>query len=279
MHTYFYGGLLVCSLLISAGHANAAQPQRIVSMNLCTDLLVLMLAAPEHIASVTFLAADPEYSPFAEKTTGIALNRGLAEEIIPLEPDVILTSVYSNRFTATLLTQLNYRVVNIPVESTLESVYEIIESVGAAIGEAVKARNMVNTMQQQLDKLRWPTDIPAKTVIVYLPNGYAYGQHSLVDDLLKTIGLRNLASEMGLGYWGHLTVEDLLLAKPDVIVLNTEHTRKPALATQQQRHPALAKFWATRQVVEVPSQLWQCGNPLLVEAARGLLMDIQPAPH
>ena len=50
-------------LLAVAANASALAPppaQRVASLNLCTDLLLLAVAAPEHIVSLTALAADPE---------------------------------------------------------------------------------------------------------------------------------------------------------------------------------------------------------------------------
>ncbi|MES9929463.1 MAG: hypothetical protein ABW158_15245, partial [Candidatus Thiodiazotropha sp. 6PDIVS] len=38
--------------------ADAAQPQRVVSLNLCSDQLLLMLADPSQIASVSHLARE-----------------------------------------------------------------------------------------------------------------------------------------------------------------------------------------------------------------------------
>ena len=48
------------------GGADAgAQPTRVMSLNLCTDVLVLHLAQREHIVSLSFVATD---SPLPEDT-------------------------------------------------------------------------------------------------------------------------------------------------------------------------------------------------------------------
>ncbi len=59
--------LLAAATALSGAAVDAPQasaqavekPRRIVSLNLCTDQLVVLLADREAIASVTFLAADP----------------------------------------------------------------------------------------------------------------------------------------------------------------------------------------------------------------------------
>ena len=58
---------LICAaaaLLVAALPAVAA-PRRVVSMNLCTDQVAMLLAAPGQLISVSDLAQDPRMSPMA----------------------------------------------------------------------------------------------------------------------------------------------------------------------------------------------------------------------
>ena len=81
-----------------------AKPQRIVSINLCLDQLVLMLADPEHIQSLTFLSLDPAYSFMHEEAANVrVINHGAAEEILPLEPDLVLAGQFSASFAVQVL--------------------------------------------------------------------------------------------------------------------------------------------------------------------------------
>src|SRR5207302_173609 len=62
--------LFLVAMLFFIGTA-AAAPQRIVSMNLCTDQMALLLAGPERIVSISFLGADPAESSLAGLARGI----------------------------------------------------------------------------------------------------------------------------------------------------------------------------------------------------------------
>ena len=73
---------LCCVLLCLASGATLAQ-QRIASLNLCTDLMLLELVERERIVSLTYWAADPAMSYLAERAVGIPLNHSLVEEIVP----------------------------------------------------------------------------------------------------------------------------------------------------------------------------------------------------
>ncbi len=79
--------LMIVACVLSSGMALADTPRRIVSMNLCADQMVLQLAEPGTVLSVSFLTANPAESPMAHLTDGLVLNRGQAEEAIALDPD------------------------------------------------------------------------------------------------------------------------------------------------------------------------------------------------
>ena len=98
--------------------ARAEPPQRVVSINLCTDELVIPLADPETVKSVSFLSADPEESPIAAQVKGIPVNYARAEEILPLKPDIVFADVFSASYTVRLLKRLGIRVEEIPTIST-----------------------------------------------------------------------------------------------------------------------------------------------------------------
>ena len=59
------------SLLPAGLAARAAKPERIVSVNLCTDQMLLELAPRQRIAAVTNLATDPLSTPVPEQAAGL----------------------------------------------------------------------------------------------------------------------------------------------------------------------------------------------------------------
>src|SRR5215212_6040081 len=69
-----FASLLAASLAL-AGPAGAA-PRRVASLNLCTDELLLALAAPAQIVSVTHLAQDPAETPVWREARRYRRNDG-----------------------------------------------------------------------------------------------------------------------------------------------------------------------------------------------------------
>src|SRR4029453_1275136 len=85
----------VLAAVMHLGATDSGQkPKRVVSLNLCVDELLLRLADPRNLASATWLARDPANSNVAELAQSIPVNHGLVEEIIPLNPDLVIAGIY-----------------------------------------------------------------------------------------------------------------------------------------------------------------------------------------
>jgi ABC-type hemin transport system substrate-binding protein len=84
----------VAIVIILASRADA-KPTRVVSMNLCTDQITLALADRDAILSISQLVAQPNSAVSAAAIAGMMLNHGLSEEIMPLEPDLVIAGRYN----------------------------------------------------------------------------------------------------------------------------------------------------------------------------------------
>ena len=109
--------------------------KRVVSMNLCTDQLVLLIAKRSRIVSVSYLARDPLFSHFANRAWDIPINHGLAEEILPLEPDLVLVGSHTIRPTTVLLQKLGIKVLVLKLAEGFEDIRRNMRLVGNALGE------------------------------------------------------------------------------------------------------------------------------------------------
>ena len=84
-----------CAQSGPAKAVQAAKPRHIMSMNMCNDLILLMLVPRERIASVTYLAHDAVDALMPGSDRGIPINHGTAEDIVVQKPDLILASPWS----------------------------------------------------------------------------------------------------------------------------------------------------------------------------------------
>lgn len=261
------------------GNAGAAPPQRIVSINICGDLLALSLAPRAHIASVTFLAADPIMSPIADRAAGVAQNYGGAEEVLALNPDLVLAGRYTARATVNLLKRLGYKVVEFDIAESLDDARAQIRTAAAAMGVPEAGEKMIATIDARIEIALAGQGEERPLAVVYGPNGFTLGPRSLSGSLIEIAGFENLAGRVGILRAGQLPLEQLLLAKPDVLLVETENLHAPAMATQVLAHPALRDLRDRITVVEIPRPLWSCPGPWMADALDHLAAARKRAGH
>ncbi len=253
---------MVLSLALLA-NAEAA-PQRIVSMNLCTDALVLELAPRESIVSVSFLAVDPDLSAKAREAQGIPLNRGQAEEILALEPDLVVAGRYTKRSAVALLKQLGVPLIEMDIPNSITATYRHIRRLAKALGQVERGEQVIAKLDARLNAIE-PSE-PHPLGLVYNPNGFTSGAGTLVDELLGRAGIDNLAALTGLSGWGNQSLEHILLAGPDLLIFANNGDQQPAIAREILDHPAMRHLRSQVLVVDIPGYYWLCAGPWLIEA-------------
>ena len=271
--------VLVALMLTGIASAGNAAPQRVVSLNLCSDELVLRLAAPGTVKSVTWLARDRTLSNVSALAQDVPVNRGLAEDVVPLAPDLVIAGAYTTRTAVALLKRLGIPVLELGVPISVDQALAQITTVAAALGVPANGMQLIADIQRGIAELPVESaDSTRPIAAVYQPNGFTIGKGSLVDDLMKRAGLRNLAVERRIDNYGQLPLELLLFAQPDLLIMNTVEDRGPAMAYEVLRHPALLRRYRGARVVSVPSAWWSCPGPRLVDAIQRLQRAAQRLP-
>ena len=264
--------LLACSLTPGLAAAADVGPRRIVSLNLCTDEIVLDLVPRERIAAVSHLAADPLVSAVAERAKGLPWTRGEAESVLALEPDLVLAGTFTTPATLDLLERIGRRVVRVPQASDLDGIHAAIRAVAAAVHEQGRGEELVHSFGAGLAAAR--ADMPPfhdaalPSALIYQVNGLSAGAGSLANALIRAAGLRNHAASLGLGAGGALPLEVLAASPPDLVILTGPADEYRTVVAENLRHPVLRAVLAARASVVVPWRLWLCGSHHAGEAVR-----------
>lgn len=262
-------GLALAGLTIWAAPLQA-RPDRVVSMNLCTDQLAMLLAAPGQLISVSYLARDARSSAMAEVAQNFDVNHGLAEEIAFLRPDLVLAGRYTTRVTVDMLQRLGYRVEIFQPENTLDDIRTNLLQMGLALGREAEAERIAEAMDRDILNLRVAADRgPRPETAVYYSSGYTAGGRSLGHDIVTTAGLQNTAAKLGLGAGGVLPLEALILSDADMVIRGASyqgHSRSEGML----RHLALEKMLAAPRLTAETRPEWTCGTPLSLNAIHDL---------
>lgn len=262
--TRFLAGVLVCLALPVA----AEPPRRVVSMNLCTDQLAMMLAAPGQIASVSWLAADPASSAMADEARRLPQNHGQAEEIFLMQPDLVLAGSWTAPATVSLLRRIGLRVEVFDTEADLAGIRRNILRMGEVLDRNPEAAAMLADFDADLARLTPPAS-SAPRAAIYAVNGYTSGSGSLAGQIVALGGYRNIADELGLSAGGTLPLEMLLTSAPDLLILGRRYAGH-ARAQDLLDHPALRAALAKTPAVTMSDPDWVCGTPGILRAAESL---------
>jgi iron complex transport system substrate-binding protein len=243
---------------------------RIMSLNVCTDQLVMELAAPGQIVSLSALSDETHISFHRDRAVAYPKNRGIAEEVFVARPDIVVTGAYSLHNTTQLLQALGVGVEVFDYTQTLDTIPGDIRRMGAVIGRTEIAEASAAAFEARLAALSRPVEVNAPTVLVYGQNGVVLGSGTLADTVIRAAGLRNLAAERGIAGMAPYPLELLVADRPDIILTSQPYVDAPALADVIARHPALVALPAVRRDDLIPPGAWSCGGPFTLEALEAL---------
>lgn len=256
----------IAIMLVPAALSAAGIPKRIVSLNLCTDELVLRLADRANIASITWLSKDAISANVVDLAADVPVNHGLAEEIIPLDPDLVLAGTFTARTAVAMLKATRFPVTEFGVAHDVADVRSGIRKMAALVGEPARGEALVASFDERLAEIGTPAPGRRPTALVFNANGFTVGAGTLVDDIMSRAGLDNVAAHMKLGNYSQLPLEIAVRSDVDILIISARRDGPPSLATALLDHPVLSKLGPKTHIVVLPTNLWSCGGPEVAEA-------------
>lgn len=248
--------------------APVGPPQRIVSLNLCADQLVLALADRSQIAGLTRNATNAEMSAEAAKARGLRILGTSAEEVLEIDPDLVVGMPARRSAIINALKSRHYRTLDLKTAETFEEIHVAIRSTAAVVGHPERGEALIARMQRDLARI--PRNGGGKVAAYYQRRGYLTGTETLIDDLMKRMGLVNLAGRLGKSALAQVSLEELVAARPDYIIVESATDRVADLGTEMLHHPALRGIPRIR----LPQAWTVCGAPAYVVAARSMAEQI-----
>jgi iron complex transport system substrate-binding protein len=258
-------------LLLCVATSAVAAPQRVVSINLCTDILALDLAAPDQVKSVFRVAADPADSPVADLAKSLPLNNATAEDILAYKPDLVLAHAYSSPFTLALIRRAYVPVVQVSDGASFEDVRANVRLVAHALGRDGAGEAMIARFDAALAAAARPMGDHPPRAVIYQDLGGAAAANTILGALLTHTGFRNVITDGSSGGFVNLSIEELIDTRPDFVAIGIYRPLEPSLAHEVLSHPALRDYVAGHaRAIDLPARLWTCGTPYVAEIAARL---------
>ncbi|MGY4155952.1 iron complex transport system substrate-binding protein [Bradyrhizobium sp. USDA 4461] len=278
------GGRLMCAWRLAAlaaaawitslGAASAAGP-RIVSMNVCSDQLVLSLADPDQILGLSRFSRDAWQSWAAEKARNFLRLSGEAEDVLLLKPDIVVVSLFDKRATRDLLKAHGLHLAEFTVPRTLDEVRDQIRAMGDVVQHPDRAELEIARLDAAIARARAVASAHHYRVLPLERRGFVSGDNSLINSLLAATGLTNAAGELGLGAGGFASLEAIVKLRPDFILVSEAGDRAEDEGRAFLLHPALERFYPERRRIVLPERLTVCGGVMLADALDRLTEELQ----
>lgn len=267
--------LLVWGAVLSVYAADAqVRPQRIVSMNLCTDELLMRIVDPSRIASVTYLSQQPINAPLGLNAIAskLKVNHGLAEEVLMQDPDLILAGRFTSTTAVSLLRSIGYKIIIFDPENTLDDMRANIRKLGEAVGEPARAEQVIADFDARLAALQKQIPPGEKPVFADIGvNNFIAGENTLYTHVVNAGGYRTLGQALGFEGFRNVPLEEILSTNPALISTATPWTSPPSMSTMALRHPALRAMVESTPQVTIPERYTTCGAPSMLGAVEILV--------
>ncbi len=276
------GALFLCALtlvlcagparVLTAAETKPASPKRIVSINLCTDELLLRIVGPERVAALTKFSADPEVSTIAGSSKDIKKIQGGIEAVQACDPDLLVGGKINNKETLRFFSRSGIPVLTFGIPKSFEDIYADIRRLAGAVGESEKGEAVVQSMQSDLAALK-PGRSAKRKAIFFQSGGFVPGSGTFEDAIMEAAGLENVAATSGIRDYGSLSLEKLIQMKPDVLIFASDQEKRPTVRGEVLTHPAIRKALPHAKIVTLPTAMLNCGSPASVEAVRILVKE------
>lgn len=157
-----------------------------------------------------------------------------AEEIIGLEPDIIIASGYNKAGSSDdpfkSLSDAGIPVVYIPSSESIEGIYKDIEFVASVVNQEDKGKEIIDGMKSDIEKITAIGKTIKDKKKVYFeigpaPTLYSVGNSTFINEMIEIVGAENIFAKEN--SWISPSEESVIDANPDVILTTVNYVENP----------------------------------------------------
>ncbi|HWQ62072.1 MAG TPA: ABC transporter substrate-binding protein, partial [Negativicutes bacterium] len=131
------------------------KPERIVTLSLSSDEMVLGMTQPERVVALHYLAYDPGISTIADKAgrVPVKMRDYNAEMLVALRADLVIVPDWTQAELTRTLRDLGLPVFVSKGPSSVAEIKQAIREISQAIGEEETGRRILEQMDGELDAI------------------------------------------------------------------------------------------------------------------------------
>jgi iron complex transport system substrate-binding protein len=255
-------GCLIFAALLSAcaprpAVSRAEAHPTIVSLNPCTDAILAEVSDPAQLLAISHYSHDPRASSMdLQVARRFRVTGGTVEEVLALNPDVVVAGAFLPPATRAAFERLGIRVETMGIASSAAESEAQVAELAAVAGHPERGMALNARIEAAMLRARWTG--PKVPTLLWQEGGIVPGEGTLISNLLENTGFASHSVARGLGQGAYVPLERVL-ADPPVLVLASGDERMLI-------HPVLRHLPGTRYA-RLDSGLLYCGGPTIIRAA------------
>lgn len=259
-------GILAFLIWGVAGFAEA-EPARpsVVSLDYCADQFVLALADRGQILAVS-KDAERQFSHLREKAKGLPKVRAAAEDVIALQPDIVVRSFGGDARALDFYQRFGIRTVQLGYAEDVQGTEGVLRAVAAELGQSDRAEALIAAMPGAAPQT-------GRAALYVTPGGVSAGKGTMIESIMARAGLSNANPREG---WTDLPLEQLVQAPPSLMLtaffgFDDDSTDRWSVS----RHPVMQRMMAGAQVIEMDESRVSCPAWLVADEAQAIARALE----
>ena len=199
-------------------------PQRIFSVGLAMDNVLLSITDPARVVGVTRYALDPAHSYVADRVADhmAILDQLNAEQVLAANPDIVLVAEWNDPDVVRQLRQLGVVLYTFTGFDSVEDALDMILRIGEITGDEQAAAALVEEFRSRVARVAQAVAGRPRPRVLYLDDWWGtIGPGMAYHDMIELAGGINVAAEAGIRGWRTIDPEAVLAMNPDVIITGT----------------------------------------------------------
>lgn len=223
--------------------------EQFISLNLCSDRLLLELAEPEQIAALSPYSKKPLMMLDKVNHTKPTVEAELSALLPYADKTILLNPDFYPQLTERL-TQLGFKWIALDTPNSPEQLFEQIQQLGELTQNQSKAQRLV----ERLKKPHFDVNQVLAETLILSETGIVEADFQPYSTLLNLLGLSPLSYPLTTQ---NFSLEKLLLAQPQQVILLADHQSYNEQA-ELLRHPILQKIKQNQPLVTMPMKYTYC---------------------
>jgi iron complex transport system substrate-binding protein len=166
--------------------------------------------------------------------------------------------------------------VDLPMKEGGAGMEASIRTIAAAVGHPDRGEALIASIHTELGQIGAPPG-RGRVAAYYQRQGYLTGTGTLVDDMMRRVGLVNLTTRIGRPALSKLSLEQMALARPDFLLMDSGTEVVSDRGSAMLHHPLLDRVVPPARRIYIPQALTVCGGPSFPKAVALLAERVRAA--